>query len=243
MRRAARARRRCRRCPFFAHSGRCLDRTIKSGRCGDWVWYVRGGKQCRLRYARPRDPGTLAQLRSRGRLSAASRKYSHWLTDGQQDACIAAGAKLRSRPRLGQWGPLTGQQYLVRKEYARPKSQSKVTKTKSVPQTPQPQKVTQSTWEPRRGASGVAPEQRRRRQRVDCRRKKAKPSSQALQNQRVTGPAWRQSSSSAGAGRRRVAGPTRSAVAPPSHVWYAPRVTRNTVARHLQRSKARGFTP
>jgi hypothetical protein len=38
------------------------------------------------------------------------------LTDEQQDACIAAGAKVRSRPRLGQSGPLTGQQYWMRKD-------------------------------------------------------------------------------------------------------------------------------
>ncbi len=44
MRRAARPERLCRRCPFCAPSGRCLDRDIKSGRCGDWIWLVRYGK-------------------------------------------------------------------------------------------------------------------------------------------------------------------------------------------------------
>ena len=106
MRRAARKKRRCRRCPFCAPSGRCLDRTLKSGRCGDWIWFVRYGKRCRRPYARPTDPRTLAQLRSRGCLSAASKIYSRWLTDEQQDACIAAGAKLRTRPRLGKLGRL-----------------------------------------------------------------------------------------------------------------------------------------
>jgi hypothetical protein len=157
MRRVARARRRCRHCPFCAPSGRCLERTIRNGRCGDWVWYVRGGKQCRRPYARPKDPRAPAQLRSRARLSAASRKYSHSLTDEQQAACIAAGAQLRSRPWLDQSGPLTGQQYLVRSEYAQQNAQSIVAKAETAPQAAHPQKVTQSTWEPRRDVAGVSP--------------------------------------------------------------------------------------
>ena len=104
--------------PFCAPSGRCLDRTLKSGRCGDWIWFVRHGKLVRRLYVRPHDPRTPAQLRSRARLSAASEKYSHSLTEKQHNACIAAGAKLRSRPRLGQSGPLTGQQYSIRRQYA-----------------------------------------------------------------------------------------------------------------------------
>jgi hypothetical protein len=38
------------------------------------------------------------------------------LTQQEVNACIAAGVELRSRPRLCQSGPLTGQQYWVRKE-------------------------------------------------------------------------------------------------------------------------------
>ena len=158
MRRAAKKMRRCRRCPFCAPSGRCLERTIKSGRCGDWVWFMRGGKQRRRPYTRPNDPHTLAQLRSRGRLSAASKRYSFGMTDGQRKACIAAGARLRTRPRLAQSGPMTGQQYLISGEYARAGSQSKVTKTRTALQVLQPQKVKQSTWEPHRGTTGVAPD-------------------------------------------------------------------------------------
>ena len=69
---------------------------------------MRYGKQIRRPYVRPHDPRTPAQLRSRARLSAASSKYSYSLTEKQRNACIAAGAKRRSRPRLGQSGPLTG---------------------------------------------------------------------------------------------------------------------------------------
>ena len=47
MRRVARPERRCRRYPFCAPSGRCFERTIKSWRCGNWIWFVLYGKQIR----------------------------------------------------------------------------------------------------------------------------------------------------------------------------------------------------
>ena len=50
--RPLRRRLRCRDCPFRAPSGKCLDRTIKSGRCGDWVWYLREGKPWRHLYVK-----------------------------------------------------------------------------------------------------------------------------------------------------------------------------------------------
>jgi hypothetical protein len=157
MRRTARPERVCRRCPLRARSGRCLDPTIKSGRCGDWVWFVRHGKQIRRLYVPPHDPRTPAQLGSRARLSAASGKYSYSLTEKQRDACITAGAKRRSRPRLGQSGPLTGQQYSIRRQYALQKAHGKGVKTVHAPQVPKPQKLNLTTWDPRRGASVVVP--------------------------------------------------------------------------------------
>ena len=73
-----------------------------------------GSKQYRRRYVRPKDPRTLAQLRSRGRLSAASSLYSQALTDEQQDACIAARARVRASPpgsvRLSDRPPILGSQ-------------------------------------------------------------------------------------------------------------------------------------
>jgi len=161
MRRTARPERICRRCPFCAPSGQCLDRTIKSGRCGDWIWFVRNGKQIRRLYLCPHDPRTPAQLRSRARLGATSRKYSYSLTEKQRQACIAAGAKLRSRPRLGQSGPLTGQQYSIRRQYALQKAHGNEVNAAFAPKVPKPQKVKPTSWEPRRGASGVSPERRR----------------------------------------------------------------------------------
>jgi len=180
----------CRRCPFSSPSGQCLDTTIRSGRCGDWVFYLLpGGKQCRRRWVRPKDPLTPAQVRNRARLAAASRKYSTLLTDQEHDACIAAGARRRSRPRLGQSGRLTGQQYSVRKEYAA-NARRKVQNTIIPAKVPKPQRVTRPTWGPHRGATRVPPEQRRRGWRATGRGQKLMVASQVPQTRRVTRSTW-----------------------------------------------------
>jgi hypothetical protein len=87
-----------------------------SGRFGDRVYYMRGKKQCCRRYVVPRDPRTPAQLRWRAALSAASKAWSdnREITEAQRRACRVAGAKERSRRRLGLSGPLTGQLYYVK---------------------------------------------------------------------------------------------------------------------------------
>jgi hypothetical protein len=77
---------------------------------------VRDGHQWLRRWLKGFDPKTAKQLAWRARLAAASTAYSAGLTDEQQDACIAAGAKRRTRPRLGQSGSQTGHQYWVGKE-------------------------------------------------------------------------------------------------------------------------------
>ena len=76
-------------------------------------------------------------------------------------ACIAAGAKRQSRPRLGQSGPLTGQQYSVRQAYAKPAA-AKARHARIRAQVPPPQKLTRATWGLHRGRAGVAPGQGRR---------------------------------------------------------------------------------
>ena len=81
----------------------------KSGRWGDYVYYLRGGRQCRRRYKVPRDPRAAAQLRLRRIFGAASRAWGETLSEAERLACIAAGERVRSRVRLGQSGPLTGQ--------------------------------------------------------------------------------------------------------------------------------------
>ena len=107
----------CSRCVFCGPGGECRDGTaFKSGRCGDWVWYVRNGHQWRRRWLRGFDPKTAKQRARRARLAAAAKAYHEVLTEEERRACIAEGAKRRTRPRLGQSGPQTGQQYWVGKQ-------------------------------------------------------------------------------------------------------------------------------
>jgi len=196
-RRNSRPSRQCRGCPFWAPPARCRNPSIRSGWCGDWIWYMRGSRQCRRRYARPRDPRTVAQWLSRARLTAASRRYSSFLTQEQQGACIAAGAKVRSRLRLGQSGPLTGQQYWVRKDAAQENEPIKSKRAEIASQVLQPQRVTRSTSGTHRGITVVPQEQRRLKegparkvrggkQSVEPRTTRIAPSSEVLQNKRVT---------------------------------------------------------
>jgi hypothetical protein len=148
--------RRCPRCPFHAPSGKCLNPTLRSGRCGDWVCYVRNGKQFRRLWSKPRDPRTPLQLLCRERLGAASKRYSQGLTGGQQNACIAAGARLQSRPRLFQSGRLTGQQYLVRQECST-KAAVSARSAGPVAKPLQTQGILASTWEHYRSATTALP--------------------------------------------------------------------------------------
>ena len=84
------------------------DGALKSGRFGNWIYCVRNGKQYRRRYVKPRDTRTPEQLRLRAAFGAASKAYSWALTEEQRQECRITGAKVQSRPRLGQSGPLTG---------------------------------------------------------------------------------------------------------------------------------------
>jgi hypothetical protein len=153
--------RRCPRCPFCAPSGACLDTRVKSGRCGDWVFQVVRGKQFRHLWKKPHDPRTPSQLHWRGRLTAASGKYSHALTDEQVNACIAAGAKQRSRPRLGQSGPLTGQQWWVQSQCAE-RSEGRMQNAESAAKALQTKGIFAPTWDTRRSASVAPPGHHRR---------------------------------------------------------------------------------
>jgi hypothetical protein len=151
---------RCLRCPLRAPSGACLAPGRKSGRCGDWVWYLRGRKQWRRLYVKPKDPHTPGQRLWRARFAAASKQYSHSMAEEQRAACIAAGAKLHSRPRLGQSGPLTGQQYSIRKAYAT-KAKERAPSAEKAQIGLQTKGISLSTSDPRRGMSRVPPEQHR----------------------------------------------------------------------------------
>lgn len=103
----------CSLCRYYGPGGKCLLQVLRSGRCGDWVYYMRGSKQCRRRWAKPMDPKTPKQVRSRARLGAASHEYSEEITTEERNVAIAAGAKRQSRRRLFQSGSLTGQQQWV----------------------------------------------------------------------------------------------------------------------------------
>lgn len=206
-------RRWCRRCRFCAPSGRCLDPTIRVGRCGDWVYYrLRGNKQYRRRWVRPKDPRTPAQLQNRARLGAASRHYSARLTDEERDACAAAGAKRQSRARLAQSGPLTGQQYSVHKAYAK-NAAAKVQNTGIPAHVPQPQKLTRPTWGLHRGGAGVPPGQRERGWGITGRRRGARGAPELYEQQRVaraTGERCRNGSAPALVRHRRGTGSARA---------------------------------
>jgi hypothetical protein len=165
--------RRCLRCPFCAPSGACLDTTIKSGRCGDWVFYLLHGKQFRHLWVKPRDPRTPSQRHWRARLSAASREYSQALTDEQQDACIAAGARRRSRRRLAQSGPLTGQQWWVRSQCAG-KAKGAVRYAQTATNPLRTQEISRPTWDTHRDTSVAPPWQHRgNTRRASLRRRKS----------------------------------------------------------------------
>jgi len=154
-------RRGCRGCPLRAPSGACRDSAIKSGRCGSWVWYVVGNQQRRRLWAKPRNPRTPRQQHWRRRFGTASRKYNQSLTEEQQDACIAAGAKQRCRPRLGPSGSLTGQQYLVRREYAE-RAERSMQDAEPAAKGMQTQGISASTPGTHRHIAGITPGHRRR---------------------------------------------------------------------------------
>ena len=190
--------RRCPACPFCDPAGRCLDATIRSGRCGDWVYYVLPhNKQWRRLWVKPRDLRTSNQLHWRARLGAASRKYNASLTDEQQNACLAAGAKRRSRPRLGQWGWLTGQQFWVSQECAT-KADAGAQNAERPTKALQTQGISRPTWDTHRRMSVVAPRHHRRdtgragkdegrRKNEEGRRRKPRSASAVKQHQRITG--------------------------------------------------------
>jgi len=164
----------------------------KSGRCGDFVFYVRGNKQCRRRYVLPKDPRTAGQLRARVAFGAASKAWSHspQLTQEQREAWRKAAAKVQSRPRLGQSGPLTGQQHFVGRKCAQGQLGGEENKRgcgrkregkRASLQVFETQRVARSTWEHYRSAPGVPRWQCRqalgsaweiagRMQRAQCRR-------------------------------------------------------------------------
>ena len=186
--------------PLPRASGRCLDTRIKSGRCGDWVWYVRRNQQLRRLYVQPRDPRTPRQLVWRARFSTASKNYSQGLTQEQREARIAAGAKFRSRPRLAQSGRLTGQQYSIRVEYAA-NAAERLQRAARAAKVLQTQGILLSTSDIHRSITGVSPEHHRRntgrasrkegrRKNGECGRHKEGAAWEVLPGQRLARSRW-----------------------------------------------------
>ena len=106
----------CSRCVFCGPAGECRDGTaFKSGRCGDWVWYVRNGHQWRRRWVKGFDPKTAKQRAWWARLAAASKAYSEALNKEQWRACIA-GRRQAADPatagpgRAADWAAVLGGQ-------------------------------------------------------------------------------------------------------------------------------------
>ena len=81
----------------------------KSGRCGKFVYYMRGGRLCWRRYVVPRYVRTPARRRTRRSFGKISRAWSHVLAEEQRRAWLFAGTKVKSHPRLWQSGRLTGE--------------------------------------------------------------------------------------------------------------------------------------
>jgi hypothetical protein len=124
----------------------------QSGRHGVWVYYMFRGKQCRRRWIRPRDPRTPLQLQARRVFGTASNLWSvsPLVTEEEQDACYAAGAKMMSRPRLDASGPLTGPQCYIGKickgaARIRGKKTCRTKRTRFDTQVLEPEKVTRRT--------------------------------------------------------------------------------------------------
>jgi len=97
------------------HAQLIADNRPMSGRAGGHVYYWAYGRLCWRRHVVPKDPRTPAQQSSRAAFGASSRAWSEnqALTREHRDAWRADAAKLKTRPRLAQSGPLTVQQHYV----------------------------------------------------------------------------------------------------------------------------------
>ena len=83
----------------------------KSGRSGDFVFYMRRKTLCRRRYVVPKNVRTAARRRTRGAFGAIAKAWRERLTEEQRQAWVASAARVKSRPRLWQSGPLFGEMH------------------------------------------------------------------------------------------------------------------------------------
>lgn len=159
---------------------------------------MRGNKQCRRRYVVPNDPRTAGQLRARAAFGAASKTWSESpeLTEEQREAWRKEAAKVQSRPRLSQSGPLTGQQHYVGRRCAKGQigreenAEGRGQMGEATLQVVQSQSVAQSTREAHRRCVVVAPCQGRKDRGWARKGEGKKAALQAQQYQRVAQSAW-----------------------------------------------------
>jgi hypothetical protein len=83
----------------------------KSGKCGNIVVYPGRYGQCQRQLVIPTNPQTPARQFMRGSFGNLARAWGRQLTEAQREAWNVAGPKVQSAKRLGQSGPLTGQQH------------------------------------------------------------------------------------------------------------------------------------
>ncbi len=85
----------------------------QTGKLGLTVTYPGRNGLIRRTKVTPANPKTAAQMSIRSNLAAQARAYDQ-LTDTQQQAWITAAARIKSKPTLGQSGPLTGLQLFTK---------------------------------------------------------------------------------------------------------------------------------
>ena len=169
--------------------GKCL--VYVNGKWRAYVYYKRGKKQFRRLWVKPRDPRKPGQLAARARFGAASHGYSdsRQVTEEDRERLRAEGAKVRSRPWMGQSGPLTGQQYHVRitckGKGRRQNEECRSGDGGGVSEVRQGQWFTQATSEGYWGTARVQPGQDGRREKAEGRRQNAEVTSQVGQWQGV----------------------------------------------------------
>jgi hypothetical protein len=85
--------------------------TPRSGKCGQTVAFQSRFGLCLRQYVPQKAALTPARQHVCAVFGNNSRKWTARLTDEQHDRWVLAGAQVMSHPRLGQKGPLTGQQF------------------------------------------------------------------------------------------------------------------------------------
>ncbi len=83
----------------------------KSGKCGNIVAYQTKFGSCQRTLVIPANPTSPARQHMRGAFGSLARAWSTPLTQSQRDAWNVAAQKVPSAERLGQSGPLSGQQH------------------------------------------------------------------------------------------------------------------------------------